>query len=198
MKASYVDFIGIYEDAVDGGLCDSLIGEFERLSSLGLTAAGITGVGKDYLAKRSEDINLMAFPSLGDYSKAIADSIMGCYNLYGEKYVGVRDYTAPHAITAMQLQKYNNAQHAAYYTFHCEVNPLSVDRVTTYIIYLNDVAEGGETEFLEQKLRVRPKKGTLVIAPAYWTHVHRGNPVISSEDKYILTGWLNFMEKAFG
>ena len=57
------------------------------------------------------------------------------------------------------------------------------------MIYLNDMPEGeAETEFLYQKKRVGPTRGTVVIWPAGMTHVHRGNPVYT-QDKYILTGW---------
>jgi len=57
------------------------------------------------------------------------------------------------------------------------------------MLYLNDVEEGGETEFLYQKMRVKPTKGTILIWPADWTHTHRGNPPLSG-DKYIYTGWM--------
>ena len=59
------------------------------------------------------------------------------------------------------------------------------------MFYLNDVQEGGETEFYYQDLSIKPRKGTMVIAPAYFTHTHRGNVPISN-DKYILTSWVQF------
>ena len=55
--------------------------------------------------------------------------------------------------------------------------------------YLNDVESGGETEFYFQKRSIKPRKGTVVIAPAGFTHTHRGNVPISG-DKYIITSWL--------
>ena len=64
-------------------------------------------------------------------------------------------------------------------------------RSGAYILYLNDVPEGGETEFLYQRLRVSPKEGTLVIFPASYTHTHRGNPPLRGS-KYIMTGWIEF------
>lgn len=58
-----------------------------------------------------------------------------------------------------------------------------------FIVYLNDVEGGGETEFLYLGRRVSPVQGRLVIFPAGYTHTHRGNPPLSGE-KYILTGWI--------
>ena len=96
-----------------------------------------------------------------------------------------------------QLQKYEKNQgHYAYW--HSETYPElngnnALHRVLLYIVYLNDVEDGGETEFYYQDLKVKPKKGSLVIAPCYFTHTHRGNMPISN-DKYILTSWLQFKD----
>jgi quercetin dioxygenase-like cupin family protein len=59
------------------------------------------------------------------------------------------------------------------------------------MFYLNDVDEGGETEFYYQQQKVKPVKGRMVIAPAGFTHTHRGNKP-ESNDKYILTSWVLF------
>ena len=67
-----------------------------------------------------------------------------------------------------------------------------MNRIMAWMIYLNDVEDGGETEFLYQSMRVKPKQGTLVLWPAHFTHMHRGNPPLSGE-KYIMTSWLEFI-----
>jgi hypothetical protein len=78
-----------------------------------------------------------------------------------------------------------------FHEWHCENSHVEVlNRVLAWSIYLNDVDEGGETEFLYQSERVKAKKGKIVIFPAGFMHTHRGNPPISNE-KYILTGWFN-------
>lgn len=83
-----------------------------------------------------------------------------------------------------------------YHTWHCEILSLGqVDRCFVWAIYLNDIPEGeGETEFLWQGVRVQPKAGTMVIWPAFFTHMHRGNPVYSC-NKYILTGWGHYCSR---
>ena len=63
-------------------------------------------------------------------------------------------------------------------------------RALAYGIYLNDVKDGGETEFLNFSTRVKPKKGRIVIWPAAFPYVHRGNPPLSGE-KYLLTSWMD-------
>ena len=63
-------------------------------------------------------------------------------------------------------------------------------RAFVFSIYLNDVEEGGETEFLHFSKRVKPKAGRIVIWPAGFPYVHRGNPPLSGDGKYILTSWM--------
>ena len=55
---------------------------------------------------------------------------------------------------------------------------------------INILSLKGETEFLNQGIRCKPEAGKLLIWPAGWTHVHRGNPNYTT-DKYIITGWLH-------
>jgi len=91
--------------------------------------------------------------------------------------------------TRQKLQKTKKS--GGYHIWHHEQSDLAtIERVLVWTIYLNDVKEGGETEFLYQSQRIKAKKGKIVIFPAGFTHTHRGNPPISG-DKYILTGWWN-------
>ena len=78
-----------------------------------------------------------------------------------------------------------------YHVWHFENGSLDTsDRVVAWTIYLNDVEEGGETEFLYQSKRVKAKKGDICIFPANFLYPHRGNPPLSGT-KYIITGWFN-------
>lgn len=95
----------------------------------------------------------------------------------------------------INLQKYQQNR-GGYPHWHSEQFPQNghneaLHRVVLYMFYLNDVDEGGETEFYYQKRKLKPTKGTLVIAPAGFTHSHRGNMPLSG-DKYIATSWVMF------
>ena len=46
--------------------------------------------------------------------------------------------------------------------------------------YLNDVSDGGETEFYYQKLKVKPETGLTLIWGSDWTFTHKG---ITSQHK---------------
>lgn len=88
------------------------------------------------------------------------------------------------------------ANEGGYPYWHSEVYPQlphndALHRVLLFMFYLNDVEEGGETDFYYQQRSVTPKVGRMVIAPAGFTHTHRGQ-IPRSNDKYILTSWLLF------
>jgi hypothetical protein len=82
-----------------------------------------------------------------------------------------------------------------FHNWHFESEGKSSDRKLVVQLYLNDIDEAGETEFLYQNKRISPKKNRLLLWPADWTHTHRGNPVIGNTDKYILTTWLQEIVK---
>lgn len=78
-----------------------------------------------------------------------------------------------------------------FHQWHFEDFDISLcNRELVWMIYLNDNYDGGETEFLYQKLRIIPEKGKLLIWPADFTHTHRGNMVMGSNSKYVCTGWI--------
>lgn len=80
-----------------------------------------------------------------------------------------------------------------YHLWHTEKSGTYLDmlkRMLVHTLYLNDVEEGGETEFLIQNMRVKPKKGRVCFFPAHFPYLHRGNPPLSGE-KYIMTSWFS-------
>jgi len=98
-------------------------------------------------------------------------------------------------LAPINAQKYDQGI-GNYGYWHSEIFPQAgennaLHRIFLFIIYLNDVEEGGETDFYYQHKSVKPKAGSMVIAPCGFTHTHRGNIPISN-DKYILTSWVQF------
>ena len=76
---------------------------------------------------------------------------------------------------------------------HVDVgNYISARRFLVFFVYLNNVAEGGETEFPTLDLQVSPECGTILVFPATWTFLHRGNVPISN-DKYILGSYKHYV-----
>jgi len=62
-------------------------------------------------------------------------------------------------------------------------------RDVSIVGYLNDDFAGGETFFDRQKLKVKPRQGSVLVFPSYYTHPHQSLPVIAG-CKYAFTSWL--------
>jgi hypothetical protein len=94
---------------------------------------------------------------------------------------------------SINLQKYVAGQ-GGYPYWHSEQYPKrdngeALHRAVLWTIYLNDGFQAGETEFLYQQRKVSPRTGSLLIAPAGFTHTHRGNRP-EGGDKLIATSWI--------
>ena len=76
---------------------------------------------------------------------------------------------------------------------HVDVgDSISARRFLVFFVYLNDVDFGGETEFPDLDLTISPECGTILVFPATWTFLHRGNVPISN-DKYILGSYKHYV-----
>jgi hypothetical protein len=188
------DFIGVYKNAFSKDYCQNVINYFDNCNEVGLTVSRqkldkVKKIEKEDLAifvTQEDQISLASTKILlSEFAKVFWD----CYADYAAKF-SILDTLAPHQIYHYKVQKTEVGQ--GYHIWHCESQSKSdCARVLVWTLYLNDVEEGGETEFLYQHKRVKPEQGTLIIWPSGFTHTHRGNPPMSNT-KYIVTGWVEF------
>ncbi len=86
----------------------------------------------------------------------------------------------------------------AYQGWHCERSSFGTSlRMMSWMVYLNDCKDGGETTFLYQKYKMKPEKGLLLFWPSDYTHTHKGLPSFKSE-KMIMTGWYSYIRSDGG
>ena len=193
MKPTIENFIGIYEDAFSKEYCDSVIEYFNSAANAGL---GVTRQQDQNISKiNKDDLQVYAHSSLNlshasELIKPFNEVFWGrVYSEYANTFDVIKGY-GPHTNYCFKIQKTEIGQ--GYHVWHAETAGREVsNRILAWTLYLNDVEEGGETEFLYYPKRVKPKTGTFVLWPAGFTHTHRGNPPISNT-KYIVTGWIEF------
>jgi hypothetical protein len=194
-KITHENFVGVYEEYFSAQFCDNLVEYFEWCNKNNKTFSRPEreAVKKDDSVCLNpicaEEINF-SFPNIQNYLEEFNDTFWNvCHKDYFEKYSVLADYDR-HTIFTYKVQKTDPA--GGYHIWHCEDGAKNFsERVGVYILYLNDVEEGGETEFLYFSKRIKPKKGTLLIFPPNYPWAHRGNPPLSGT-KYIMTGWLEF------
>ena len=182
MKEWYKDFIGVYENVIPKDICNQIIDVANSNSLAQRNENFLSQMVRDS-SLFLEDVNIELVKKLEDIFKN------KIFPLYKRKYP-IYYNLAPQYISEWKVQKTLPTE--GFNIFHCENGDWgSKDRVAVYTIYLNDIKEGGETEFLFQSLRIKPTQGTICIFPAGFTHTHRGNPPLS-EEKFIVTGWIKY------
>jgi len=188
------DFLGVYDNIVSDDYCKSLISLFNRAEDMDFTRSRWEDMGFQEGSKEDESCFAVSIPIShllsGDQFKPFQDAFWNAYQKYAKKYHVAMSAASEHRMYAIKLQKTKPCQ--GYHVWHFEASTReTAQRFLTFTLYLNDIGDGGETEFLYQSKRVSPKAGRLVIFPGSFTHTHRGNPPLK-DTKYIITGWLDF------
>jgi Rps23 Pro-64 3,4-dihydroxylase Tpa1-like proline 4-hydroxylase len=182
-------YIYTIKNSLSKSLCDEIIDRFEKEDK---KRAGITFAGENKDIKDTLDFHLSHNPDAWkDVDKVLTNELNKALNLYFETINKDIKILVCDNLTDLgfQIQKYNKG--VGKYIFHNDHQIYlkdGMDRALTYIWYLNDVEEGGETSFFN-KGKIRPEQGKLVLFPSCWTYPHAGIMPISS-DKYIITGWV--------
>ena len=175
------------DDIIDEKICKKLIEHFDYHESKNNV---FTREESTANIKKDKALMLHKNSSFTEEIEDVIDAVKKGIHKYEEvlsytKYCNIKDLHFTH----MKIQKTFPME--GYHVWHVERNhnDISCNRALVYTIFLNDVKEGGETEFLLESLRVPAKRGRLCIFPADYPYVHRGNPPLSGV-KYILTSWL--------
>ena len=177
----------------DLSVCDELIKYFNGSDKKrdGVVGSQENGLVVNNLIKKSTEIMLSEIPDTNLICNYLKE-LQSVLDPYVEKYKFCNAY-APFKITEdVNVQYYKPNE--GFYPWHTERYDNSYPNTARHLVfmtYLNDVDDGGETEFYYQELKVKPRKGLTLIWPADWTHTHRGI-TSPTQDKYIVTGWFSY------
>ena len=185
-KYPFESFIGSY--LMDKSICDKLIDYYKKNKHL--VVRGIYGENNiDSTHKDSYEVNI----GQNDYHYPInlyRDELQNCLNEYLKKYKAAEDCKKFNICEDYHMQYYKPG--GGYKIWHNERGGLKVaNRYLVFMTYLNDVDDGGTTDFDHYGLKIKPEKNKTLIWPAEWTHAHTGS-VLKSGTKYIITGWFDF------
>lgn len=162
-------FIYKNEFAVPHDLCDTFISEFENSSD---TRPGVLYDDKGQSSdrgKKSTDISFnpsyLTHERWGTPLKNFIDILESNYKSYIDRYnKGLSSIDSLKISIGFNMQRY--LPNEGFFNYHCEratTADVFLKRELVWMVYLNDVYNGGETEFYYQRVFERPKKGTLLI-----------------------------------
>lgn len=201
-EMKFYDHIGVAEGLVEAEFCDTLIAAFEDYYAqkyikqmpypLEYTAKshnqGETQFAQGAMGRKDHQLYL----EVCDLTTAtqVNQAVGHAFEMYVNEYKGILDSADPVSSWTVKLQRTDPG--GGYHIWHCENGCFAYrDRVLSWMIYLNDIPpeNGGGTDFFHQKRTFHPTKGTVVIWPACYTHMHRGAFLTGDQSKYIATGW---------
>jgi hypothetical protein len=194
-------YIYIDNESISKDMCEIIINKFinDERKSKGITTDGdskikvtndmVISVLNDWREIDNylyEKLNI----ALNEYSKKNLKKNSGENVTTFDKLINMSHHIYGSEDFGYQVQSYK--ANTGYYEWHTDnikkdFLKMNQVRVLTFIWYLNDVEIGGETEFLNFK--IKPTAGKLLLFPATWTYLHKGNMPISN-DKFIITGWV--------
>jgi Rps23 Pro-64 3,4-dihydroxylase Tpa1-like proline 4-hydroxylase len=128
-----------------------------------------------YLSDITNNITLQTINN-AFYSLLIATS-----NSYGVRFNIQEDFFHEN----YQLLKYRSGEE---YKAHYD-GGTNIGRCISAICYLNDDYVGGELEFTNFNIKIKPKAGMMLLFPSNYAYRHIAHPVVSGT-KYALVTWI--------
>ncbi|MDA7714103.1 2OG-Fe(II) oxygenase [Candidatus Pelagibacter sp.] len=189
-EPKYPNFIGSW-DIENDKLCKEIIDLFDGNKKL--QKKGLSGSGMDTTIKKTTDITVtpnnlkdIKYKCLNNY----INELYKCFKDYQEQWPFLKRSIKNVHIGLFNIQRYFPGDHFA--KIHSErLNIQTLHRVFAWMTYLNDVDDGGTTNFSHYNIKIKPEIGKTLIWPAEWTHAHSGE-ILNSGVKYIVTGWMHF------
>jgi len=186
------NFIGIYDNYILPEECNKAIELYEEQNKFHNTVNRIGFEESSVLTKQDQQFFAKA-RNIDVWWTALKSMILN-FDMAWQHYLQNTGAAAAYGnidfhYTTLKIQKTLPTE--GYHVWHIEHGKgfENEPRAFVFSVYLNDIEEGGETEFLNFSKRVKPKTGRIVIWPAGFPYVHRGNPPLSGE-KYIVTSWM--------
>lgn len=196
-EVEHQDFIAIYKNVFQDGYCkhvvESIMSKNYHLLLDRFKFENQPKHSKDDLALNLFDrqITVDLYNGENPLHDTFWKGLQICFHDYSKHYSILLDQN----ISCSEFKYQMTSPGSGYHIWHSERGFYLHHRVLVYMLYLNTLSldEGGETEFLYQRKRIKPTENVLIIWPASFTHTHRGNMVLGNTYKHVITGWFNYV-----
>ena len=188
MGTKLLDYVKVYDKLVPDDFCQSILETFGKSDHQYIDREQRPTFTQLNLTQRLKAQD----PLWVDKHKELENRFVDAVELYMDELGLGPDFPNKYCFEEFRLKWYkpNNydqfKEHVDIYDYN------SAGRFLVVFLYLNDVAEGGETSFSNLQLSVSPKRGRILIFPPTWMYRHAGLPPVSS-DKYILGTYLHYL-----
>lgn len=170
----HTDYIYEYQDAIDLETVDYIRTVLnEKLSGINQSDIEENDIRKNkgykiYLHRdKGNDFDQV--------SNILEKMMMNWISRYYRDCTLMREYYKPlgKIATSPVYRFYNETD---YYNWHCDTTE-RFSFLASFILYLNDDFSGGDTLFMNDKLRVSPKVGSILMFPCGPYFIHKSSPI---------------------
>ncbi|MBO9665178.1 2OG-Fe(II) oxygenase [Dokdonella sp.] len=184
---SLSDYVVCFDGALEQEFCAQLIASFQQMAHLHTR----NGRGVRPALERSgwTELNVSRLADEG-FKGFFLQQIDRYLALYNERVRLTIPVPTRPAIEDLRIKRYRAGADEQFQPHFDSIDAVA-NRYLVFLWYLNDVADGGETEFCDLGVKVSARTGRLLMFPPYWLFQHAGLPP-RSNDKYILSTYLLF------
>ena len=180
-------YVQTFDGALPAAFCEQLIESFKQTTDRHIVRPPGWRAGLDASSWTELDVSALADKAfLGFFYKQIDDYL----GLYNQRLGLTLPVPALPSISPIRIKRYVAGSGEAFQPHFDAIYEVS-NRYMVFLWYLNDVEEGGATEFCDLGISVSARAGKLLMFPPYWMYQHAGRPPLSG-DKYIISLYLLF------
>lgn len=182
-----VHYVQCFDDALKPDFCQRMVESFNRLSRFHARGGrgGVTQLEESAWTElnvtKAADASFEAF---------FREQAMRHLALYNERVALTLPIPPRSRLENLRIKRYS-VDAGDRFQPHFDALDYCSNRYMVFLWYLNDVSEGGETEFCDLGLRIKAQQGRLLMFPPYWMFQHAGLPP-RSNDKYMISTYLLF------
>ncbi len=175
-------YIRSYENALSADFCDRVVNLFETGSSKPQRNGAAVRSG----LSESNWLELDLSQCTEFNFRNVVLNCLRHYKSVYEKDCGIRPaLPEPLDLAPLIVKRYDPGGTDRFQPHYDAIGPVA-SRYMVFLWYLNDVDQGGETEFVDLGIKSAARKGKLLMFPPYWMYRHAGLPPVSNP-KYILS-----------
>lgn len=180
-------YVQCFDHALEPDVCLRMLESFGQLSRFHTHSGRSSATGPGDSAWTELNVTKVADASVESFFR---DQVIRHLTLYNERVALTLPVPLRNRLENLRIKRYS-VDAGDRFQPHFDSLDYSSNRYMVFLWYLNDVKEGGETEFCDLGLRIEARQGRLLMFPPYWLFQHAGLPP-RSNDKYIISTYLLF------
>ena len=183
------DYIVSYDDALDINTCKTIIEYFnEDHDSVTRYDAEMCGFS---CLNLTDEVEVKKNSKWEPINNQVIQSIKSCAEKYMKEVDCERYWPRQNSLEQVKINKYQFKTDDRF-DRHIDVGDHnSARRFLTYVMYLNDVEEGGATYFNTVDVEIPAKCGRVLMFPSTWTFPHT-YVAPKNVDKYAISTYLHY------